>query len=156
MGLDLEQDSALCFGSGSCWASRIRIRIQILPSTQEAKKLKKTLISTVLWLHNDLLSVKTDVNIPTGSNMQKKLKKNLFFVGILKATEEKNRIWIRIRSRIQIRILIQCTDPRIWIRTKTSRIRSTDSAKNLDPDPDKASMNPDPQNWRKLYNIQVW
>jgi hypothetical protein len=36
------------------------------------QKIKKTLISTVLWLHNDLLSVKTDVNVPTGSNKQKK------------------------------------------------------------------------------------
>jgi hypothetical protein len=44
----------------------------------------------------DLLSLKTDVIVPpTVSNTQKKLRKNLFFVGILKATKEKSRIRIR-------------------------------------------------------------
>jgi hypothetical protein len=70
MGLDLDQDSALCFGSGSCWASRIRVRIQILQSTK-VEKIKKTWISTIVRLHNDLFSVKTDVNVPTVSNKQK-------------------------------------------------------------------------------------
>jgi hypothetical protein len=38
------------------------------------------------------LSLKTDVNVPTKSNEEaKKLEKNLFFVGILKAIEEKCR-----------------------------------------------------------------
>ncbi len=55
------------------------------------KIFKKTLISTVLWLINDLLSLKTNVNVPTVSNKQK----NLSFVGFLKATYEKSRLWIR-------------------------------------------------------------
>jgi hypothetical protein len=42
--------------------------------------------------------MKTDVNVPSKSNTQKKLK-NLFFVGILSATDEKSRIRTRNRSR---------------------------------------------------------
>jgi len=38
------------------------------------------------------LSFETDVNTPSKSNMQKKQKQNLFFVGILKVTDEKSRI----------------------------------------------------------------
>jgi hypothetical protein len=52
------------------------------------------LISTVLWLLIDLLSLKTDVNVSTVCNKQKTLK-NLFLVGIFKATDEKSRIKIR-------------------------------------------------------------
>jgi hypothetical protein len=44
--------------------------------------------------------MKTDVNVIVKSNKQTSLKKNLFFVGILKATGEKSRI--RIHSRIPI------------------------------------------------------
>ncbi len=35
------------------------------------QKLRKTFFSTVLWLLNDLLSLKTDVNVPTVCNKQK-------------------------------------------------------------------------------------
>ncbi len=52
-----------------------------------------------------MLLLKTDVNllVHTVSNKQKNLKEKYFFsVGILKATEEKNRIRIRIKtSRIR-------------------------------------------------------
>jgi hypothetical protein len=44
---------------------------------QQAKKLRKTLISTGLWLFNDLLMVMTDVNAPMVSMKQKTLKKVL-------------------------------------------------------------------------------
>ncbi len=44
--------------------------------------------------------MKTDVNVILKSYKQKIFEKNLFFVGILKATGEKSRI--RIRSRIPI------------------------------------------------------
>ncbi len=69
---------------------------------QETKKLRKPTISSVLWLLNDFLSSKTDVNAPTKSKKQKSFfffKNYLFFVGILKATGEKNMIQIHIRIR---------------------------------------------------------
>jgi hypothetical protein len=56
------------------------IWIQILLSTS---KKNLTLISTVLSLVNHLLSLKTDVNIPTESNMQKIWTKKI----ILKDTD---------------------------------------------------------------------
>ncbi len=77
------------------------IFIRILPSTN--KNSKNTLISTILWLLFGFLfmkTVKTDVNVPSKSNKQKKLLKT-FFVDILSATDEKSKI--RIRSRIRIR-----------------------------------------------------
>ncbi len=52
---------------------------------QQAKKVRKTLIFTILRLLFDFLSMKTDVNVPSKSKKQK----NLFFVGILSATDEK-------------------------------------------------------------------
>jgi hypothetical protein len=48
------------------------------PSISRQKKLRKTLISTVLWFLNDLLSLKTDVNVPTENNWQKTKKKIIF------------------------------------------------------------------------------
>jgi hypothetical protein len=62
-----------------------------------------------------LLFLKTDVNVPSVSNNQR----NLFFVAILKATEEKSRIRSRIRNPV-VRV-----GNRIWIRTKMSLIRNT-------------------------------
>ena len=114
--------------SGSFWASRIRIRYYLYGSgswsgsfLQQAKKCTKTLI----WfqLFRDLLSVKTDGNVPLISNEHKKLGQ-IFFVSILKATEEKSRIQIGIRIQIPSRIQIrnQVTDPRIRIRLKMWRI----------------------------------
>jgi hypothetical protein len=51
------------------------------------------MISTVTRLLNDMLSLKTDVNVlePTVRG-KKKEQKNLFFVGILKATSKTGRI----------------------------------------------------------------
>jgi hypothetical protein len=64
-----------CSGSGSVI---IFIRSRILISIRY--KLK-SMISTVLWPRNKLLSLKTDVNKPTLSNKQKQSWKNLFFLG---------------------------------------------------------------------------
>jgi hypothetical protein len=75
---------------------------------QQAKK------TTILWLIFYFLSLKTDVNLPSKSNKQK----NLYFVGILLATDEKSGIRI-IRRRIRNRNLV------VRIRTKMSRIHKT-------------------------------
>ncbi len=85
-----------------------------------------------------MLSLKTDVNVPTVRNKQKKLEK-LIFVGILKATTKKRRI--RILSRIfvcflkttvrKMRIRIRLCNPMYgsrdpdWIRIKMSWFRTT-------------------------------
>ncbi len=37
-------------------------------------------------------SLKTDVTVPAESNKKNKLEKILFFIGILEATDEKNRV----------------------------------------------------------------
>ncbi len=100
-----------CYGSGSVgsvcfWASWIRIRhyfvriqicirIRILPST--SKKLRKTLISPFFVTSYWLLSLKTDVNVPSKNIKQKTLKENL-----LSVTEEKSRLRIR-KSVVRIR-----------------------------------------------------
>ncbi len=66
---------------------RIWIRLRILRSI--SGKLRKTLISAVLWLFNDLLSLKTDVNVPT---VYKKKAKKLRNCINMKATDEKSRM----------------------------------------------------------------
>ncbi len=53
---------------------------------QQAKKLRKILISTVLWLLCDFLSLKNDVNVTSKRNKHKKVKN--IFLGILKVTNE--------------------------------------------------------------------
>ncbi len=65
---------------------------------QQVNNYEKNLISILLWLRNDLLSLETDVYVPTVvSKKQKNVeeKKKLFFVSLC----EKGRI----RSRVQIR-----------------------------------------------------
>jgi hypothetical protein len=79
----------LCCGSGSSLFGRIRIWIRILPLSRESSK--KTLDFYSFW--------KTDVNVPSKSNKLNK-KKNTFDVLILKVTDEKSRIRIRIQIRI--------------------------------------------------------
>ncbi len=64
------------------------VRIRILPS--------KTFIYTVLDFFMTFLTLKNDGNVRRKSNKQKKLEKRLFFVGVLKITDEKSRIRIRI------------------------------------------------------------
>ncbi len=81
--LDPDPDPSIFYGSGSI--------------LKQAKKVRKTLISNVLWLPYDFLYLKTDVNVLSTSNKQK-LWKYLFFVAILKATDEKS--WIRIRKSV--------------------------------------------------------
>jgi hypothetical protein len=59
--------------------------------------------------------LKNDVNVPTFKN-EKTERKKLFFVGVLKVTEEPDP---------EPNPLVKGTDPRIRIRTKMSRIRNT-------------------------------
>ncbi len=63
------------------------------PPMNKQKNEEKTLISTVSYF---LLTccLWSDVNVPTVRN-KRKLWKNIFFVGILKATEERSGIRIR-------------------------------------------------------------
>ncbi len=61
------------------------------------KIVRKTLISTVLWLLFDFLPLKNDVKVPSKSNMQKNFFLKLVFVGILKVNDGNRRIRIRIR-----------------------------------------------------------
>ncbi len=94
-------------GSVSFWASRIRIRHYLYRSFHpQAKKVYKTLISALLWLFKDFLSLKTDANVASKNNKQKKLEKKLIFgwLASQKATDDKSRIRIRIRkSWVRIR-----------------------------------------------------
>ncbi len=76
---------SVCF-----WA--FRLPIWILPSISK-KVQKNRWFKLFLWLHNDFLSLKTVGNVPTMGNKQNNFRKNLFFVGILKA-DEKSRIRI--------------------------------------------------------------
>jgi hypothetical protein len=55
-----------------------------------AKIVRKTLIPTILWLVLTF-SLKNFVNAPSKSNKQK-MKKKLFFVGILRVNDENSRI----------------------------------------------------------------
>ncbi len=57
---------------------------------QQAKTVRKTLISTIFWLVFDYLSMTVDVNVPskcTVISKKKTLKKKLIFLGILLATK---------------------------------------------------------------------
>ncbi len=100
---------------------RILIRnwIRILPHHQ-ATIVRKTLVSNVLWLFYDILSLKTDVNIPSKRKKQKNFRKKNIFVALLQVTHEKSRI--RIRKSV-VRIRIQS-------RTKISRIHNTEIKKS--------------------------
>ncbi len=77
------------------------IRIRPDPSIIKQKKyLKKNFISTVLWLLLPFVfySVKTNVNVPSKSNQQKKLTKNTYFLlTSWKPLDEKSRILSRIQ-----------------------------------------------------------
>jgi hypothetical protein len=64
-------------------------------SCHQAKIARKTLIPTVCDFFYDILCLKNDVNAPLKSNKQKNFEK-LFFVDVLKVTDENSRIRIRI------------------------------------------------------------
>ncbi len=85
-------NSFLQFGSQCCWSgyrgsicfwtSRIRVHHHLYKSGyssgsgsfhHQAKIVRKTLISTVLWLLNDFLSLKNVVNVPSKCNKQKNI-----------------------------------------------------------------------------------
>jgi hypothetical protein len=62
----------------------------------QAKIVRTTFLFTVLGLLYDFLALRNDVIVPSKSNKQKTLVKKLFFVGVLKVTDEKTRILSRI------------------------------------------------------------
>ncbi len=66
------------------------------PSIKTSKKSKENLDFYYFLLLFYFLPLKTDVKMPSKSNKQKPIKP--FFVCILSATDEKNRIRIRIRN----------------------------------------------------------
>jgi hypothetical protein len=63
---------------------------------QHWKIVWKTLIPTVMWLLYGVFYLKNDVNVTSKSNKQKTWRKKLFFVDVLKVTDENSRIRIRI------------------------------------------------------------
>ncbi len=74
--------------------SEVWIRILLSPS----KKKEKPWLLLLLF---DFLSLKNDLNVPSKSYQQKNFfNKILFFVGILKVSDENSGIWIRKRIRI--------------------------------------------------------
>jgi hypothetical protein len=89
-------------GKQKFWVFRIRIWLWIRIRSLTSKKLWKLLISTVVWLPNSLLSLKTDFNVL----MVSKNRKNVdIILGTLKATKEKRKVRIRNRNRIRIKTL---------------------------------------------------
>jgi hypothetical protein len=100
----------------------------------QAKKIRKTLIPTVLLILFDFLSLKNYVNVHSKSNKQKKKYFNLFFVGLLKVNDEteNRRIWIRIQD----------PDP------------NSQRHGSADPDPHQNVM--DPQHCHKYIFIQIF
>ncbi len=83
-----------CCGSGSVrfWTFRIRIL------RSSSKNIKKKLDFYCFGILYDFLSLKNEVSVPSKSKKNRKF----LFVGILKATDEKSRIWIR-KSFVRIR-----------------------------------------------------
>ncbi len=73
--------------------------LRILPSS--SKLCKKNLISTVLRLLSDFLSLKNDANLPSKINKRKNIFKKIFLVGLLKITDEKSRFGVGSRSESQ-------------------------------------------------------
>jgi hypothetical protein len=68
-----------------------------------------------------MLSLKTDVNLPTLRNKQKNLEKQLIFCWDLENHCQKGA-----GSGSEAGSVIRSADPRIRIRIKMSRIRNTD------------------------------
>ncbi len=68
-----------------------------------------------------MFSLNTDVFVPTEGNQQKIFRKIWYIVGTLIATADKSRI----RVQRHMRICNQSTDPKIRIRIKMARLRST-------------------------------
>ncbi len=104
--------------AGQAWITLIseltmgrEVRIRILLSSSKISK-KKTWIPTVLWLFNDFLSLKIDVNVPSKRNKQK-----IIFVGILKVNDkiadpDPDPLVIGTDPRNRIRANV--TDPQHW------------------------------------------
>ncbi len=146
--------------SGSCfWAFWIRIRILNIcmdpdPSINK-QKMKKPKPLFLLFCHFFLLFILNDVNVQKGLSI--KTEKILFIVGILKVTDEKNRI--RSQIRIRFRSVSQCTDrgsgssfgsvpechgPRIW-NTGSSHLKLM-----------QIYTDPDPQHWFFSLFFRYW
>jgi hypothetical protein len=130
-------------GSGSTgsicfWASRIRIhssvvwirirlwpRIRILLSA--SKNSKKNLDTYCFVTSFGLFIFENDVNVPSKSNKQKNILQNLFFVGILKVSDENSRIrihtkmsWIRNTGK-NCWALVLLNWSVLWIRIRWNR-----------------------------------
>jgi hypothetical protein len=71
------------------------------------------IVSTVLWLLYDFLSLKNDVNVSLKSNKQKNFQNNYFLMAFM-VTDEKSRIRIRIRSA-DLDPYNNVTDPQQWL-----------------------------------------
>ncbi len=84
---------------------------------QQAKKWRKTLTSTVLWLLYDFLSLK-NVNVPSKRNKRKKLDKKKYFCWRLVEGH-----WLKEQDPDP---LVTSTDPKIRIRTNLWRIPNTE------------------------------
>jgi hypothetical protein len=83
-----------CSGSGSKVfepprSGPVRRRYGSEAIHHQAKIVRKPLVSSILWLFFDFLTVKNDVNVPSKSNKLKKI-----FVAILKVIDGKNGIRI--------------------------------------------------------------
>jgi hypothetical protein len=115
-----------CFGSGSVgsissWATGIRIRVRgtDLDSDLDTSIIcskNKLLISAVLWLLYDFLSVKNDVNVALKKETSKTFCWHL-----------EGHWWKEHDPERGPDPLVRGTDLRIWIRSKMSRIRNTGS-----------------------------
>jgi hypothetical protein len=127
-----KKSSAIIYsaGSGSFWASRIRIQIRnylcgsgscSYSFHQKANKLGKSLVSTGLWVFINLLSLKTVVFVLTVKNKQK-TKKNYFCWHL-------QSHWRKGQDPDPDPHSSAGADPRIRLRLKMSRIRNT--GKNL-------------------------
>ncbi len=77
------------------------------------QKVRKTLISTILWLFRSLKTDVNDLNVPSTRKEQKTLKKKITLVGTLSATDEKIRIRIRTKcdGSTTLKKMIPCKKP---------------------------------------------
>ncbi len=91
----------------------------------QAKIVRKTLISTVLWLLFDFLSLENDVNVPSKSTVPVISRKTFFYLVFVAS-------WRSMTKIADPDPLVRAIDPRIriWIHTKMSWIRNTARSKN--------------------------
>ncbi len=83
---------SVCFGTPGSGFGSISQRYGSGSFYHQAKRVRKTMIPTVLWLLYDFLSLKNDINVFSKNNKQKNFK----YVSFLNVSDEKSRIRIRI------------------------------------------------------------